>query len=40
MIISRQKEFHDILQLLSEKNIFIIGCGKCAKNSVLGENRK
>jgi len=36
MIISRQKEFNDILQLLSEKNIFIIGCGKCAKKQRVG----
>jgi hypothetical protein len=36
MIISRQKEFIDILQLLSEKNIFIIGCGKCAKKQHVG----
>ncbi len=36
MIISRQKEFNDILQLVSEKNIFIIGCGKCAKKQRVG----
>lgn len=36
MIISRQKEFIDILQLLAEKNIFIIGCGKCAKKQRVG----
>ena len=36
MIISRQKEFNDILQMLSEKNIFIIGCGKCAKKQRVG----
>lgn len=38
MIISRQKEFKEILQALKEKNIFIIGCGKCAaKLNVGGE---
>ncbi|VVB53065.1 Uncharacterised protein [uncultured archaeon] len=36
MIISRQKEFNDILQMLREKNIFIIGCGKCAKKQRVG----
>jgi hypothetical protein len=36
MIISRQKEFKDILQLLTERNIFIIGCGKCAKKQRVG----
>lgn len=36
MIISRQKEFKDILQMLSEGNIFIIGCGKCAKKQHVG----
>ena len=36
MIISRQKEFNDILQLLSENNIFMIGCGKCAKKQRVG----
>ena len=30
MIITRQKEFDDILDVLKEQNIFIIGCGKCA----------
>ena len=30
MIISRQKEFKDILRVLRESDIFIIGCGKCA----------
>ena len=30
MIISRQKEFKDILRMLREQSIFIIGCGKCA----------
>lgn len=30
MIISRQKEFKDILGVLKERDIFIIGCGKCA----------
>lgn len=36
MIISRQKEFNDILQMLNEKDIFIIGCGKCAKKQRVG----
>lgn len=36
MIISRQKEFGNILQMLTEKNIFIIGCGKCAKKQHVG----
>lgn len=36
MIISRQKEFNDILQLLVKENIFIIGCGKCAKKQRVG----
>ncbi|MFU8766426.1 MAG: methylenetetrahydrofolate reductase C-terminal domain-containing protein [Candidatus Methanoperedens sp.] len=31
MIITRQKEFDDILGALKEENIFIIGCGKCAR---------
>ncbi len=30
MIISRQKEFNELLQNLKEQDIFIIGCGKCA----------
>ncbi len=30
MIISRQKKTSEILRALKEKNIFIIGCGKCA----------
>jgi hypothetical protein len=39
MIISSQKEFSEILRVLKEKNIFIIGCGKCAtKLHVGGEN--
>lgn len=36
MIISKQKEFNEILKLLAENNIFIIGCGKCAKKQHLG----
>ncbi|MCX9083850.1 MAG: methylenetetrahydrofolate reductase C-terminal domain-containing protein [Candidatus Methanoperedens sp.] len=36
MIISRLKEFDQILQLLSEKKIFLIGCGKCAKKQHTG----
>lgn len=31
MIISKQKQFNDILKSLVEKKIFLIGCGKCAK---------
>jgi hypothetical protein len=36
MIISRLKEFDEILQLMTEKNIFVIGCGKCAKKQHTG----
>ncbi len=36
MIISRQKEFKDILKNLKEQDIFIIGCGKCATKQHLG----
>ncbi|MCG2727117.1 MAG: methylenetetrahydrofolate reductase C-terminal domain-containing protein [Candidatus Methanoperedenaceae archaeon] len=36
MIISRQKEFKDILRALKEKDIFIIGCGKCATKLRVG----
>ncbi|KCZ71976.1 Methylene-tetrahydrofolate reductase C terminal [Candidatus Methanoperedens nitroreducens] len=36
MIISRQKEFKDILRVLKEQNIFIIGCGKCATRTHVG----
>jgi len=36
MIISRQKEFDEILQFLNQKNIFVIGCGKCAKKQHTG----
>lgn len=36
MIISRQKEFDEILKLLAQKNIFVIGCGKCAKKQHTG----
>ncbi|VVB86831.1 Uncharacterised protein [uncultured archaeon] len=36
MIVSKQKEFRDILKTVKEKNIFIIGCGKCAKKQHLG----
>ena len=36
MIISKQKKFEDILQILKETNIFIIGCGKCAKKQHVG----
>ncbi len=36
MIISRLKEFGDILKALKEQNIFIIGCGKCAKKQHVG----
>jgi hypothetical protein len=36
MIISSQKEFKEILRALKEKNIFIIGCGKCATKLHVG----
>jgi hypothetical protein len=36
MIISRQKEFNEILKLLRERDIFIIGCGKCAAKLHVG----
>lgn len=36
MIISKQKQFKDILEHLKENNIFIIGCGKCAKKLQVG----
>lgn len=36
MIISRQKEFDEILRNLKEQNIFIIGCGKCAAKLHVG----
>ncbi|MCZ7398810.1 MAG: methylenetetrahydrofolate reductase C-terminal domain-containing protein [Candidatus Methanoperedens sp.] len=36
MIISSQKEFSEILRALKEKNIFIIGCGKCATKLRVG----
>lgn len=36
MIISKQKEFKDILGSLKENNIFIIGCGKCAAKLCVG----
>jgi len=36
MIISRQKEFKDILKALIEQDIFIIGCGKCATKQHVG----
>ncbi|MFZ3060369.1 MAG: methylenetetrahydrofolate reductase C-terminal domain-containing protein [Candidatus Methanoperedens sp.] len=36
MIISSQKEFKEILRALKEKNIFIIGCGKCATKLRVG----
>lgn len=36
MIISRQKEFKEILRTLKEKDIFIIGCGKCASKLHVG----
>ncbi len=36
MIISNQKEFNEILRMLKEKNIFIIGCGKCATKLHVG----
>lgn len=36
MIISRQKEFKEILRSVKEQDIFIIGCGKCATKQHLG----
>ena len=36
MIISRNKEFKDILKIIKQRNIFIIGCGKCAAKQHLG----
>jgi hypothetical protein len=36
MIISRQKEFKELLRALKEQNIFIIGCGKCATKLHVG----
>jgi len=36
MIISRQKEFKDILKSVREQDIFIIGCGKCATKQRVG----
>ncbi|MBU4340516.1 MAG: methylenetetrahydrofolate reductase C-terminal domain-containing protein, partial [Euryarchaeota archaeon] len=36
MIISRQKEFKDLLKSIKEHDIFIIGCGKCATKQRMG----
>ncbi len=36
MIISRQKEFKDILKTVAQQDIFIIGCGKCAAKQCVG----
>lgn len=36
MIISRQKEFRDIIKSIGQKDIFIIGCGKCAAKQHVG----
>ncbi len=36
MIISKQKELKEILKALKEKNVFIIGCGKCATKLHVG----
>lgn len=36
MIISRRKEFKEILRSVKEQDIFIIGCGKCATKQHLG----
>ncbi len=36
MIISRQKEFKEIIRTLKDRNIFIIGCGKCATKLHVG----
>ncbi len=36
MIISSQKKFKELLRALKERNIFIIGCGKCATKLHVG----
>ncbi|MCZ7372466.1 MAG: hypothetical protein O8C60_02215, partial [Candidatus Methanoperedens sp.] len=36
MIISRQKDIKELLRGLDEKDIFIIGCGKCAAKLCVG----
>lgn len=36
MIISRQKEFKDIIKSIGQQDIFIIGCGKCAAKQHVG----
>ncbi len=36
MIISRQKELKEILRTIEQRNIFIIGCGKCAAKQRIG----
>jgi len=36
MIISRQKDLKEILCVLKEVNVFIIGCGKCASRLQVG----
>ncbi len=36
MIISRQKEFKDIIKSIGQASIFIIGCGKCASKQHVG----
>ncbi len=36
MIISRQKKTSEILRIIKEQNIFIVGCGKCATKLHVG----
>ena len=36
MIISKQKEFKELLRMVKEPDIFIIGCGKCAAKLHVG----
>ncbi len=40
MIISKQKEFKEILKNVTERNIFIIGCGKCATKLHVGGEKE
>ena len=40
MIISKQKEFKDILRILKDNSIFIIGCGKCATKLHVGGEKE
>jgi len=40
MIISRQKELKDIIRIIKEDTIFIIGCGKCASKQHVGGEKE